>query len=72
MTPKGGVILTPKARGLGMTPPGEPILTLVPQAGLKAEINVPNNDIGFEKTASRPRCASMPSPAPATANLRAW
>jgi HlyD family secretion protein len=35
---------------LGVLSPGEPILTLVPQAGLKAEINVPNKDIGFVKT----------------------
>lgn len=50
VAPVDGVVFEPKARALGVLSPGEPILTLVPQAGLKAEINVPNKDIGFVKT----------------------
>lgn len=48
--PVEGVVFEPKASPDGVLDPGETILTLVPQQGLKAQVFVPNKDIGFVKT----------------------
>jgi hemolysin D len=45
-----GVVFQPKARVAGVILAGETILTIVPQQGLKAQVFVPNKDIGFVKT----------------------
>jgi HlyD family secretion protein len=50
VAPAAGVIFDPKVRRDGVVPAGETMLTLVPQAGLFAEVFVPNKDIGFVKT----------------------
>jgi len=50
MAPASGIVFEPKVRVDGVLQPGETILTIVPQQGLKAEIFVPNKDIGFVKT----------------------
>lgn len=50
VAPVSGVVFEPKAKAQGVLSSGETILTLVPQSGLKAEINVSNKDIGFVKT----------------------
>lgn len=47
--PVSGIIFDPKARAEGVLAAGAPILTIVPQEGLKAQIYVPNKDIGFVK-----------------------
>ena len=48
--PISGIVFEPKAHPLGVLSSGETILTLVPQTGLKAQVTVPNKDIGFVKT----------------------
>jgi len=50
VAPVSGVVFEPKARIDGVLQAGETILTLVPQQGLKAQVFVPNKDIGFVKT----------------------
>jgi len=50
MAPISGIVFEPKARLDGVLQAGETILTLVPQQGLKAQVFVPNKDIGFVKT----------------------
>ena len=50
LAPVAGVVFDPKARQEGVLQAGERILSLVPQAGLYAEVFVPNKDIGFVKT----------------------
>jgi len=50
VAPVSGVVFEPKARVDGVLEAGETILTLVPQQGLKAQVFVPNKDIGFVKT----------------------
>jgi hemolysin D len=50
LAPVSGVVFDPKARVDGVLQAGETILTLVPQQGLKAQVFVPNKDIGFVKT----------------------
>jgi len=50
VAPVAGVVFEPKARVDGVLDAGETILTLVPQQGLKAQVFVPNKDIGFVKT----------------------
>ena len=47
--PVSGVVFDPVARVNGVLQPGERILSLVPQTGLFAEVNVSNQDIGFVK-----------------------
>ena len=49
IAPTTGIIFQPKAVKLGVLEPGETIVSIVPQSGLKAEIFVPNKDIGFVK-----------------------
>ena len=43
-----GIIFQPKAVKLGVLEPGETIVSIVPQSGLKERF-VPNKDIGFVK-----------------------
>jgi hemolysin D len=50
LAPVSGVVFDPQARKEGVLQAGERILSLVPQAGLYAEVFVPNKDIGFVKT----------------------
>ena len=50
VAPTSGVIFRPQAVKLGVLQAGETIVSIVPQSGLKAEILVPNKDIGFVKT----------------------
>lgn len=50
VAPVAGLVFEPKARVDGVLQAGETILTLVPQQGLKAQVFVPNKDIGFVKT----------------------
>ncbi|MCB4411495.1 HlyD family secretion protein [Synechococcus sp. MU1611] len=45
--PTSGVIFNPQASPEGVLGVGEPILSIVPQKGLYAEVYVPNKDIGF-------------------------
>ena len=47
VAPVTGVVFDPQARQEGVLQAGERILSLVPQAGLYAEVFVPNQDIGF-------------------------
>ncbi len=49
LAPTTGIIFQPKAVKLGVLQPGEKIVSIVPQSGLKAEVFVPNKDIGFVK-----------------------
>ncbi len=49
VAPVTGVVFDPKASEDGVLQSGETILTLVPQEGLKAQVFVPNKDIGFVK-----------------------
>ena len=49
VAPTSGVIFQPKAFKLGVLEPGEKIVSIVPQSGLKAQVFVPNKDIGFVK-----------------------
>lgn len=49
VAPVTGVVFDPQARQEGVLQAGERILSLVPQAGLYAEVFVPNKDIGFVK-----------------------
>ena len=49
IAPTTGIIFQPKAVKLEVLQPGETIVSIVPQSGLKAEIFVPNKDIGFVK-----------------------
>jgi len=50
VAPNAGVVFDPKVRPDGVVAAGETMLKLVPQAGLFAEVFVPNKDIGFVKT----------------------
>ena len=47
MAPVTGIVFDPQARQEGVLQAGERILSIVPQAGLYAEVFVPNQDIGF-------------------------
>lgn len=47
--PLDGVVFEQKARAEGVLSPGQTILTLVPQTGLRAEVAVSNRDIGLVK-----------------------
>lgn len=49
VAPVSGIVFDPKAYLTGVLSPGERILSLVPQAGLYAEVFVPNKDVGFVK-----------------------
>ena len=49
VAPISGVIFQPMAVKLGVLQPGEKIVSIVPQSGLRAEVFVPNKDIGFVK-----------------------
>jgi len=53
LAPVTGVVFDPQARKEGVLQAGERILSLVPQAGLYAEVFVPNKDIGFVKTGQK-------------------
>ena len=48
-SPSDGIIFNMKTRPEGVLQAGEPILSVVPQQGLSAEVFVPNKDIGFVK-----------------------
>ena len=50
VAPTDGLVFDPKVRPDGVVAAGETLLKLVPQAGLYAEVFVPNKDIGFVKT----------------------
>ena len=50
VAPTDGLVFDPKVRPDGVVAAGETLLKLVPQAGLFAEVFVPNKDIGFVKT----------------------
>ena len=50
VAPADGLVFDPKVRPDGVVGAGETLLKLVPQAGLFAEVFVPNKDIGFVKT----------------------
>ena len=50
VAPADGLVFDPKVRPDGVVAAGETLLKLVPQAGLFAEVFVPNKDIGFVKT----------------------
>ena len=50
VAPIGGIIFDPKARPFGVLSAGQTIVSIVPQEGLKAKINIQNKDIGFVKT----------------------
>lgn len=50
IAPTSGIVFQPKARVAGVIQAGDPILTIVPQQGLKAKVFVANKDIGFVKT----------------------
>ena len=49
LAPVDGVVFEQKARAEGVLSPGQTILTLVPQTGLRAEVTVSNRDIGLVK-----------------------
>ena len=51
--PVTGVVFDPQARVEGVLQAGERILSIVPQAGLYAEVFVPNKDIGFVRTGQK-------------------
>ena len=50
IAPDSGIVFEPKARVDGVLNPGDTILTIIPQKGLKAKVYVANKDIGFIKT----------------------
>lgn len=50
IAPVTGIVFNPQASPKGVIGAGERILSLVPQAGLFAEVFVPNRDIGFVQT----------------------
>ena len=49
IAPVSGIVFEPKARISGVINPGETILTIIPQEGLKGKVFVQNKDIGFVK-----------------------
>ena len=49
VAPISGVVFDPQATPEGVLAAGEPILSIVPQKGLYAEVFIPNKDIGFIK-----------------------
>ncbi len=51
--PVTGLVFDPQVGVDGVFQPGETILTIVPQTGLKAQVLVPNQDIGFVKTGQK-------------------
>ena len=53
MAPSSGIIFEPQVRVDGVISPGETILTIVPQEGLKAKVFVANKDIGFIENGQR-------------------
>lgn len=61
-SPVSGIIFDPQASLEGVLSPGERILSVVPQAGLFAEVYVPNSDIGFIKLgqSSKIRVSAFP------------
>ena len=50
IAPTSGVVFRPKAVEQGVLEAGETIVSIVPQSALKAEVFVPNKDIGFVKS----------------------
>ena len=62
-SPTDGIIFEPKVRIGSVFQAGEEIVTVVPQSGLKAEVFVPNKDIGFVKRGqvAKVRVDSFPS-----------
>lgn len=61
-SPVSGIVFDPQASIEGVLSPGERILSVVPQAGLFAEVYVPNSDIGFIKLgqSSKVRVSAFP------------
>ena len=53
VAPASGIIFEPLIRVDGVISPGETILTIVPQEGLKAKVFIANKDIGFIKKGQR-------------------
>ena len=53
IAPASGIVFEPKARVDGVLNPGDTILTIIPQEGLKAKVYVANKDIGFIKTGQK-------------------
>ena len=49
LSPITGIVFDPKANVEGVIASGQPILSIVPQKGLYAEVFVPNKDIGYIK-----------------------
>jgi HlyD family secretion protein len=50
LSPVDGIVFDPKARVEGVLSSGERILSIVPQAGLYAEVYISNKDIGYIKS----------------------
>ena len=50
VAPVSGIIFDSKARVDGVLQPGEAIMTIIPQQGLKANVFIANKDIGFVKS----------------------
>ena len=53
MAPVSGIIFDPKVRKSGVIDPGDTILTIIPQEGLRGNVFVQNKDIGFVKTGQK-------------------
>ena len=53
LAPAAGVIFEGKARVDGVLGAGEPIMTIIPQEGLKAKVYIANKDIGFVKAGQK-------------------
>ncbi len=53
IAPASGIIFNPKARVSGVISAGDPILTIIPQEGLKGKVFVQNKDIGFVKNGQK-------------------
>ena len=66
--PTDGLVFDPKVRPDGVVAAGETLLKLVPQAGLFAEVFVPNKEIGFVKTGQQATVRVDAFPSPATAS----
>ena len=49
IAPVSGIVFDPQAQVQSVIQPAQRILSLVPQKGLFAEVNVPNQDIGYIK-----------------------
>lgn len=47
LAPVSGIVFDPQARVQSVIQPAQRILSIVPQKGLFAEVNVPNKDIGY-------------------------